>query len=130
MLSEIDRYVIASHTVEGPEERYPEHPAYIFKGRRAFDLHLRLVSLIDEFEESYTEEDKAACALLVTIQTTVSKASLKNPNAAPLIPNTRIHLYFYSRNGQPMVPSRIEPSKKRWALRILDAEPDNLIGYL
>ena len=123
MLTEIDRYIIASHIIEGPEEQYPERPAYIFKGRRAFDLHLKLVRLVDDFEESYTEHDKSQCALLVNIQTTVSKAPLKNPN-------TRIKLYFYSRNGEPMVPSRIEPSKKKWALNLLDAEPDNLIGYL
>ena len=130
MLTKKDLYIISSHIVEGPEEQYPERPAYIFKGRGAFDLHLKLVHLVDNFEESYTEKDKRQCLLLVTIQTTVSKAALKNPNAAPLIPNRHINLYFYSRNGQPMVSSRIKPSKKKWALRILDAEPGNLIGYL
>ncbi len=114
----------------GPDERYPEHPEYIFKGRRAFDLHSRLVHLIDEWDGLFTEEEKANCALLVTIQTTVSKATLKNPDLAPVKPIRKIHLYFYSK--EQMVPSGTSYSSKQgleWR-NLLDAEPDNLIGYL
>lgn len=130
MLTTRDREIIASHMVFGPDERYPEHPEYIFKGRRAFDLHSRLVHLIDEWDGLFTEEEKANCALLVTIQTTVSKATLKNPDVAPVNPVRKIHLYFYSK--EQMVPSGTSYSSKQgqsW-IRILDAEPDNLIGYL
>lgn len=39
--------IIDSHTKEGPDQRYPQ-PIYAFKGRHAFDIHSRLVRLIDE----------------------------------------------------------------------------------
>jgi len=130
MLTTRDREIIASHIVFGPEERYLEHPEWIFKGRRAFDLHSRLVHLIDEWDGLFTEEQKANCALLVTIQTTVSKATLKNPDLTPANPVRRIKLYFYSK--EQMVPSGTSYSSKQgleWRT-LLDAEPDNLIGYL
>jgi hypothetical protein len=130
MLTTRDREIIGSHMAFGPDERYPEHPEYIFKGRRAFDLHSRLVHLIDEWDGLFTEEQKANCALLVTIQTTVSKATMKNPDLAPANPVRRIHLYFYSK--EQMVPSGTSYSSKQgleWR-SLLDAEPDNLIGYL
>jgi len=130
MLTTRDREIIASHMVFGPGERYPEHPEYIFKGRRAFDLHSRLVHLIDEWDGLFTEEEKANCALLVTIQTTVSKATVKNPDLEPVKPVKKIHLYFYSK--EQMVPSGTSYSSKQgqsW-ISMLDAEPDNLIRYL
>jgi hypothetical protein len=130
MLTTRDREIIASHMVFGPDERYPEHPEYIFKGRRAFDLHSRLVHLIDEWDGLFTEEEKANCALLVTIQTTVSKATLKNPDLAPVKTVRKIHLYFYSK--EQMVPSGTSYSSKQgksW-ISILNAEPDNLINEL
>jgi hypothetical protein len=129
MLSDLEQIGIDLHTVGGPENRYPEFPRYLFRGTQAFDLHNKLVSLGENFKQSFIEEEKVTCFLIVSIQTTVSKAALKNPNAAPLIPNTRVKTFFYSKGHQP-VTSRIEPSKKKWALRILDAEPNNLIGYL
>ena len=130
MLTTRDREIIALHMAFGPEERYPEFPEYIFKGRRAFDLHSRLVHLIDEWDGLFTEEEKEVCALLVTIQRTMSKASLKNPALAQVNPVRRIKLYFYSK--EQMVPSGTSYSSKQgleWRT-LLDAEPDNLIGYL
>ena len=117
-LTQRDREVIASHTVDGPNERYPNIPAYIFKGRSAFDLHLKLVHLIDEFEQGFTEAEKSNCALLVTIQTTRSN----------LVSRRHIHLYFYSK--EQMVPSGKAYSKAADWLQLLEAEPNNLIGYL
>lgn len=122
-----DREIIASHTIEGPGERYPEAPVYAFKGRHAFDLHSRLVRLIDEWDGLFTEAQKENCALLVTIQTTASKATLKNPMLAPVNPVRRIHLYFYSK--EQMVPSGTSYSSaqgKQW-LVLLEAEPGNLL---
>jgi hypothetical protein len=127
VLTERDRKIIASHTREGPEERYPEVPIYAFKGRHAFDLHSKLVRLIDEWEGLFTEAQKHNCALLVTIQTTVSKATLKNPTVAPINPVRKIHLYFYSK--EQMVPSGTSYSSaqgKEW-LKLLDEEPGNLL---
>jgi len=128
MLTARDREIIALHTVEGPNERYPEQPLYAFKGRKAFDLHLSLVSLVPEFEERFTREEKENCALLVTLKTIVSKATLKNPELAPANPKQRIYLYFYSK--EPMVSSRIPPAKKAWAIRVLNLEPGNLIHHV
>jgi hypothetical protein len=130
MLTTRDREIIASHIVFGPEERYPEHPEWIFKGRRAFDLHSRLVHLIDEWDSLFTEEQKTNCALLVTIQRTVSKDTLKNPDLIPTNPVRRIKLYFYSK--EQMVPSGTSYSSKQgleWRT-LLDAEPNNLINEL
>jgi hypothetical protein len=121
-----DREVIALHTRGGPEERYPEKPAYAFKGRHAFDLHSKLVRLVDEWDSLFTEAQKENCALLVTIQTTISKATM-NTGARPKNPVRCIKLYFYSK--EQMVPSGTSYSSaqgKQW-LALLDAEPGNLL---
>ena len=127
ILTARDREIIASHTKVGPEERYPEVPTHAFKGRHAFDLHSRLVHLVDEWDGLFTEAQKENCALLVTLQTTVSKAVMKNPDLAPVIPRRRILLYFYSK--EQMVPSGTSYSTaqgKQW-LELLNAEPGNLL---
>jgi hypothetical protein len=126
-MNNYEREILESHRRDGPDERYPEQPIYAFKGRHAFDLHSRLVRLIDEWDGLFTEAQKDNCALIATIQTTVSKASLKNPVLTPKIPNRRIKLYFYSK--EQMVPSGVGYSTtqgKHW-LELLDAEPGNLI---
>ena len=126
-LSIRDREIIASHTREGPEERYSEHPVYAFKGRHTFDLHSKLVRLVDDWESRFTEAQKDNCALLVTIQTIISKATLKNPTLAPVNPRRKIHLYFYSK--EQMVPSGTSYSSaqgKEW-MALLDQEPNNLL---
>jgi hypothetical protein len=126
-LTERDREIIASHTREGPNERYPEHPVYAFKGRHAFDLHSRLVRLVDDWDDRFTEAQKDNCALLVTIQTTISRATLKNPTVAPVNPRRNIHLYFYSK--EQMVPSGTSYSGaqgRKW-LNHLHEEPGNLV---
>ena len=127
LLTPRDREIIASHTKVGPEERYSEIPTHVFKGRHAFDLHSRLVRLIDEWDGLFTEAQKENCALLATLQTTVSKAVMKNPDLAPVIPRRKIHLYFYSK--EQMVPSGTSYSSaqgKVW-LELLNAEPGNLL---
>ena len=128
VLSERDRQVIASHTRHGPNERYPETPMYAFKGRHAFDLHSRLVRLVDEWDSLFTEAEKENCALLVTIQNTVSKAAMKHTALLAKRRNpVRIKLYFYSK--EQMVPSGTSYSSaqgKQW-LAFLDAEPGNLL---
>ena len=127
VLTARDREIIASHTHDEPGERYPEIPAYAFKGRHAFDLHSRLVHLVDDWEPSFTEAQKNNCALLVTVRTTVSKATLKNPAVAPVRPRRQILLYFYSK--EQMVPSGVSYSSaqgKEW-LKLLDEEPGNLL---
>ena len=128
ILTARDREIIASHTIEGPGERYPEAPVYAFKGRHAFDLHSRLVRLIDEWDGLFTEAQKENCALLVTIQTTVSKAAMKHSALLAERRNRiRIKLYFYSK--EQMVPSGTSYSSaqgKQW-LTLLEAEPGNLL---
>jgi len=118
-LTERDHQVIALHTRHGPDERYPETPIYAFKGRHAFDLHSRLVHLVDEWDGLFTEAEKENCALLVTIQTISKKHAV--------IPKRKIHLYFYSK--EQMVPSGTSYSSaqgKQW-VALLDAEPGNLL---
>jgi len=124
VLTERDHQVIASHTRGGPDERYPEEPAYAFKGRHAFDLHSKLVRLIDEWDSLFTEAQKDNCALLVTIQS-ISKAT--SGATRPRNPVRCIKLYFYSK--EQMVPSGTSYSSaqgKEW-LAFLDAEPGNLL---
>ena len=126
-LTHRDREIIASRTKDGPEERYPEHPIYVFKGRHAFDLHSKLVHLIDEWDGLFTEAQKEFCGLLVTIQTTVSKAVLKNPALTPVNPRRKLLLYFFSK--EHMVPSGTSYSSaqgKKW-LKLLEEEPGNLL---
>jgi len=126
-MNNYERQLLESHRRDGPDECYPEQPIYAFKGRHAFDLHSRLVRLIYEWDGLFTEAQKDNCALIATIQTIVSKASLKNPVLTPKVPNRRIKLYFYSK--EQMVPSGIGYSTtqgKHW-LELLDAEPGNLI---
>jgi len=118
-LTERDHQVIASHTRHGTDERYPETPIYAFKGRHAFDLHSRLVRLVDEWDGLFTEAEKENCALLVTIQTISKKHAV--------IPKRKIHLYFYSK--EQMVPSGTSYSSaqgKQW-VALLDVEPGNLL---
>jgi len=129
-LTDRDREIIASHTRESPGERYPEQPIYAFKGRHAFDLHSRLVRLVDEWDGMFTEAQKENCALLVTIQTTISKATMKHSALPPerrIHPVRRIKLYFYSK--EHMVPSGTSYSSaqgKEW-LNLLNEEPGNLL---
>ena len=127
-LTRQDREIIASHIVIGPNERYPEVPDYIFKGRRAFDLHLKLAHLAEEFEQGLTEAEKSNCVLLVTRQTTVSKAALKNPQLGPTKPRRQIKLYLYI--DDQMIPSGKAYSKAADWLQLLEAEPNNLLGLL
>jgi hypothetical protein len=47
-MNNYERKLLESHRRDRPDERYPEQPIYAFKGRHAFDLHSRLVRLIDE----------------------------------------------------------------------------------
>lgn len=129
ILTARDHEIIASHTKAGPDEHYPEAPIYAFKGRHAFDLHSRLVRLIDEWDGLFTEAQKECCALLVTIQITVSKAAMKHSAllAERKNPVRRIKLYFYSK--EQMVPSGTSYSSaqgKVW-LELLNAEPGNLL---
>jgi len=104
--SDIER--IASHSG-------PFGAAYVFKGCSAFDLHLKLVDLVAEFEQRFTEAEKGASILIVTFQ------QLSGPRKL-------IKLYFYCK--EHMIPSRRAYSKaKRW-IALLDAEPDNLASQI
>uniref|UniRef100_A0A6C0KQT3 Uncharacterized protein n=1 Tax=viral metagenome TaxID=1070528 RepID=A0A6C0KQT3_9ZZZZ len=127
MLTAKDRRIIDNHTVTGPTERYPEVPIYVFKGLHAFQLHSRMVHLVDDWEGRFTETEKEKCMLLVTLQTTISKAALAHPERIPVNPRRRILLYFYSK--EEVVPSAVSYTStkgKKWR-RMLEDEPNNLL---
>lgn len=127
MLTAIRPEIIAFHTINGPGERYPEVPVYAFRGQHAFDLHSRLVRLVDRWDGLFTDAQKKACMLMITVQTTVPKAALRNPDVMPKNPRRRIKLYLYSK--EPTVSSAVPYSSangKTW-LKLLAEEPHNLL---
>lgn len=125
MLTESDREFIEIYTEFN--ERYQEVSKYVFKGRQSFDLHSRLVSIRDDWLESITDDMKNECFLLVTIQTTISKAVLKNPYLMPKTPQQRIKLYFNCNNITiPSSRSYTGSDGKKW-LKILFEESNNLL---
>ena len=80
--------------IDNASERYPRELLAAFKGPDAFDLHSEMVSLQDEWLEKFSEEDKKKSFLLVFIQTTVSKATLKNPSLKPAVSKKSLDIKF------------------------------------
>ena len=93
-LSIQDKHYIAQLIEDESSERYPLELLAAFKGPDAFDLHSEMVSLQDAWLEKFSNEDKKKSLLLVFIQTTVSKATLKNPSLKPASPVRRIKIMF------------------------------------
>lgn len=123
MLTSKDKSIIKLYTRNGSHERYPEEPMFYFKGRHAFDLHSKLVSLIDSWVNSFSEAQKKSCSLLATVQTTIT-------DAYPQGRIKRIRLYFFSQPGETWsLPSGVAFSSakgKKW-FKLLSAEPNNLL---
>lgn len=128
MLSDNDREIINIYTETRLRERYQEVPKYAFKGVIAFDLYSRLgLNHRDGWLESFTYVQKNECFLLATIQTTLSKAVLRNPSLMPITLQRRIRLYFCIDNiTHPSAAAYTSTSGQKW-LKILLDEPDNLI---
>jgi hypothetical protein len=128
MLSDNDREIIETYTETRPTERYQEVPKHAFKGFHAFDLYSRLgLNHRDGWLESFTDYQKNECFLLVTIQTTISKAVLKNPSLTPITLQRRVRLYFrIDGNMHPSAAAYTSTTGQKW-LKILLSEPNNLI---
>ena len=93
MLNLLDKKYI-NELLDYEKERYPKTLIHASKGREAFDLHSQMVSLDDDWLEKFSEKDKKKSLLLVIIQTTVSKATLKNPEKKPTRSRQRIQVIF------------------------------------
>jgi hypothetical protein len=128
MLSPNDREIIEIHTETRSTERYQEVPKYAFKGLHAFDLYSRLgLNHRDGWLDSFTNTQKNECFLLVTIQTTISKAVLRNPSLMPQTLQRRIRLYFCMNSiTHPSAAAYTCATGQKW-LKILMEEPHNLI---
>jgi hypothetical protein len=94
MLTLQDKKYITRILKEDSSERYPLSIAHAFKGADAFDLHASMVGLDESWLTHFTESAKKKSFLLVFLQTTVSKATLKNPYKKPSNPRQKIVLLF------------------------------------
>jgi len=128
MLSPNDREIIEIYTKTRFTERYQEVPKYAFKGLHAFDLYSRLgLNHKDGWLDLFTDTQKNECFLLVTIQTTLSKAVLRNPSLMPQTLQKRVRLYFrIDDNIHPSAAAYTCTIGQKW-LKILMDEPLNLI---
>ncbi len=128
MLSPNDREIIEIYTKTRSTERYQEVPKYAFKGLHAFDLYSRLgLNHRDGWLDLFTDTQKNECFLLVTIQTTLSKAVLRNPSLMPQTLQKRVRLYFrIDDNIHPSAAAYTCTIGQKW-LKILMDEPLNLI---
>jgi len=128
MLSPNDREIIEIHTETRSTERYQEVPKYAFKGLHAFDLYSRLgLNHKDGWLDSFTNTQKNECFLLVTIQTTISKAVLRNPSLMPKTLQRRLRLYFcINNNTLPSASAYTSTLGQKW-LKILSDAQNNLI---
>jgi len=128
MLTDNDREFIQFYTETRPDERYQEIPRYAFKGSNAFDIYLRLgLNHGDNWNESFTLTQKNECFLLATIQTTLSKAVLRNPSLMPKTLQRRLRLYFcINNNTLPSASAYTSTLGQKW-LKILSDAQNNLI---
>ena len=83
-----------STIIKDASERYPLQIIAAFKSPHAFELHSLMVSLQEDWLEKFSEEDKKKSSLLIFIQTTVSKVTLKNPSLKPEVSKKKIIIIF------------------------------------
>jgi len=118
--------------------RYPHEVIHAFRGLQAFDLHAKLLypSMTPAAREEvpwmkqFSPEDRQQSGLLVIEQTTVSKATLKNPTHVPANPRRQLLLVFYNKKLAHPVRSGYgytKPQAKRWLKLIREAAPYDLL---
>ena len=109
-------------------ERYRYNVIHAVKGPIAFDLHTQMVSLKEEWLDSFSENDKKKSLLVAAIQQTYSKATLKNPEKAPIVPRRRLWLFFYNATHTGPVRTSIPYSQgKKWLKAFKDSGADLII---
>lgn len=101
MLTTTDKKFIADVLSES-SERYPLSLAYTFKGKQAFDLHAAMISLDEDWLQSISEADKKKSLMVVVIQKTVSKATLKNADKQPPVGRQRLLVVFDVPGSSPV----------------------------
>ena len=120
-LTATDKKIIAEIIADAPE-RYPLTALYAFKGKDAFDLHSKMVSLDEDWLKTFSESNKNKSNMLVLIQTTVSKATLKDSLKKPKTQRQRLLIIFDIPGNNPPVRSGVgysSPKGKKW-LKLLD----------
>jgi hypothetical protein len=116
------------YTINHPnKERYPQVAIYVSKGQFAFNLHSRLISLSNDWLESFTEAEKEECFLLVTVMITISKAVQKNPDLIPKSPRRKIRLYFNIKDQVIPSSESFTSNRGQKLFKILSDEPNNLL---
>jgi hypothetical protein len=102
-------------------ERYPTTVIHVFEGMVAFNLHAEMASMNDEWLHRFSEADKESSRMSVSIQTTVSKATLKDPSKQPSTPRRHIMIRFEISGSEPVLSgiSYTSSEGKRW-LRLFD----------
>ena len=126
MLTLQDKKYITRILKEDSSERYPLSIIHAFQGKEAFDLHASMVDLDESWLTHFTESAKKKSLLLVFIQTTVSKASLKNPDKKPSNPRQKFVLLFDIPGSQTVrSDAGFSSSKgKKWA-QLLDSSKNH-----
>ena len=138
MLTDQEQALIARYTrgeFTDPD-RYPHVVLHAFRGIQAFDLHAKLLYPPASREEhpwmqQFSDEDRLQSGLLIIEQTTVSKATLKNPALTPTYPKRRLLAVFYNATlNQPVrtVYGYSTPQAKRWLKLIRQAAPYDLLA--
>lgn len=90
--------------------RYPTTISYVAKGKDAFDLHLRMVHLVDGF----ADKQKEGAILVVLIQQTISKARAKNPDSVQKKPVERMKLVLLMKGEIPVNSGQAMSKSKKW----------------
>jgi hypothetical protein len=116
--------------------RYPHEVLHAFRGLQAFDLHAKLLYPPASREEhpwmqQFSDEDRLQSGLLIIQQTTVSKATLKNPHLPPTYPKRRLLAVFYNNNLHQPVRTAYgysKPQAKRWLKLIREAAAYDLLA--
>ena len=88
---------------------------------------MEMVSLQEEWLDSFSETDKKKSLLVAAIQETFSKATLKNPATAPPVPRRRLWLYFYNTTLSDPVRTSVSyssPKAKKWLKAFKDSGED------
>jgi hypothetical protein len=117
-------------------DRYPHEVLHAFRGLQAFDLHAKLLYPGNNREEhpwiqQLSPEDRLQSGLLIIQQTTVSKATLKNPHLPPTYPKRRLLAVFYNAAlDQPIRTAYgySKPQAKRWLKLIREAAAYDLLA--
>ena len=135
MLSDNDRELIDAHTkIFEDIKKYQEIPKYAFKGHNAFNIYLNLgLNHKDGWLDTFTDTIKNECLLLVTIQTTLSKAVLRNPDLLFNFSDKskgyqrKIRIYFHiNKTTHPSIAAYTCSSGQYWLKKLSDSS-NNLI---